>query len=112
MKKCNCGGTAKMKTGGATKGGTNAKMGIYGIPNAGRTDSLGFKKGGAIKNKKMKLGGDPGDPKPNSVLKNLGITGLAGGLMGLLTTEEGIKKRADNASARHMRKQTKRILKK
>jgi hypothetical protein len=61
--------------------------------------------------KKMKLGGDPGDPKPNSVLKNLGITGLAGGLMGLLATEKGIKRRADNASARHMKKQTKKILK-
>jgi hypothetical protein len=43
----------KMKVGGNTggyapaqKGGDNTKNGIYGIPNAGRTDSLGFKKGG------------------------------------------------------------------
>jgi hypothetical protein len=38
----NTGGYAKPQT-----GGDNTKMGIYGIPNAGRTDSLGFKKGGA-----------------------------------------------------------------
>jgi hypothetical protein len=57
--------------------------------------------------KKMKLGGDPGD----SVLKNLGITGLAGGLMGLLTTEKGIKRRADKASARYMKRQTKKVMK-
>lgn len=40
------------KTGGyapAQKGGDNTKMGIYGIPNAGRTDSLGFRKGGSLK---------------------------------------------------------------
>jgi hypothetical protein len=57
-----CGGT--MKKGGSTtnklnnpkgyapaqKGGDNTKMGIYGVPNAGRTDSLGFKKGGSVKN--------------------------------------------------------------
>ena len=36
----------------AQKGGDNTKMGIYGIPNAGRTDSLGFKKGGTVKTKK------------------------------------------------------------
>jgi hypothetical protein len=58
MKTCKY-GCGKMKTGGskikkmskggyapAQKGGDNVKMGIYGIPNAGRTDSLGFKKGG------------------------------------------------------------------
>jgi len=61
-----CGGT--MKNGGSTTnklnnpkgyapaqtGGDNTKMGIYGVPNAGRTDSLGFKKGGSVK---MKTGG-------------------------------------------------------
>ena len=71
-KKCmKCGGstTPKMATGGSTTnklnkpkplakpqmGGSNTKMGIYGIPNAGRTDQLGFKKGGAVK--KMSKGG-------------------------------------------------------
>jgi hypothetical protein len=64
-----CGGTMnKMAKGGSTtnklnnpkgyapaqKGGDNTKMGIYGVPNAGRTDSLGFKKGGSVK---MKTGG-------------------------------------------------------
>ena len=42
----------KMAKGGyapAQKGGDNVKDGIYGIPNAGRTDSLGFKKGGSVK---------------------------------------------------------------
>ena len=61
-----CGGTMnKMAKGGSTtnklnnpkgyapaqKGGDNTKMGIYGVPNAGRTDGLGFKKGGAVKAK-------------------------------------------------------------
>ena len=61
-----CGGTMnKMGKGGSTtnklnnpkgyapaqKGGDNTKMGIYGVPNAGRTDGLGFKKGGAVKAK-------------------------------------------------------------
>ena len=59
-----CGGTMnKMGKGGSTtnklnnpkgyapaqKGGDNTKMGIYGVPNAGRTDGLGFKKGGSVK---------------------------------------------------------------
>lgn len=56
-----CGGaTKKMAKGGQAlnnakgyakpqTGGDNVKMGIYGIPNAGRTDSLGFKKGGTVK---------------------------------------------------------------
>lgn len=46
----------KMSTGGfapAQKGGDNTKMGIYGIPNAGRTDQLGFKKGGSVKKAKL-----------------------------------------------------------
>ena len=37
MAKCmKCGGP-KMKSGGATIGGSNAKMGIFGVPNAGPT---------------------------------------------------------------------------
>ena len=37
MAKCmKCGG-AKMKSGGATIGGSNASMGIFGVPNAGPT---------------------------------------------------------------------------
>jgi hypothetical protein len=52
------GGVTKKKyarggtTGGyapAQKGGDNTKNGIYGVPNAGRTDALGFKKGGITK---------------------------------------------------------------
>ena len=65
MKTCKY-GCGKMKSGGkvaavkkmakggyapAQTGGDNTKMGIYGIPNAGRTDSLGFKKGGITKAK-------------------------------------------------------------
>ena len=49
-------GIKKMSKGGyapAQTGGDNVKMGIYGIPNAGRTDALGFKKGGI---KKAKFG--------------------------------------------------------
>ena len=46
-------------TGGYAKpqmGGDNTKMGIYGIPNAGRTDSLGFKKGGSTINRAVTPG--------------------------------------------------------
>lgn len=53
------GGTTKMQTGGYAKpqmGGDNTKMGIYGIPNAGRTDSLGFKKGGSTINRAVTPG--------------------------------------------------------
>ena len=47
MAKCmKCGG-AKMQSGGATKGGSNAKMGIFGIPNAGGTGPETMKKGGS-----------------------------------------------------------------
>ena len=47
-KKCmSCGGSMKKMA----KGGSNVEMGIYGIPNAGRTDQLGFKSGGAVKPK-------------------------------------------------------------
>ena len=57
MKKCaKCGvAMAKMSKGGygPTLGGDNTKMGIYGIPNAGRTDQLGFKKGGIVKKTKL-----------------------------------------------------------
>jgi hypothetical protein len=76
-----------MKTGGAVKkmakggqalnnakgyakpqtGGDNVKMGIYGIPNAGRTDSLGFKKGGAVK--KYAKGGFPDLSKDGKITK-------------------------------------------
>ena len=47
----------KMAKGGyapAQTGGDNTKMGIYGIPNAGRTDSLGFKKGGSTTSRAVK----------------------------------------------------------
>lgn len=56
------GGATKKKyatggnTGGYAKpqmGGDNTKMGIYGVPNAGRTDALGFKKGGSVKKAKL-----------------------------------------------------------
>lgn len=51
MAKCmKCGG-AKMQSGGATKGGSNAKMKIYGVPNAGGTGPETMKKGGAVKRK-------------------------------------------------------------
>jgi hypothetical protein len=57
------GAKKKYATGGNTggyapaqKGGDNVKMGIYGIPNAGRTDSLGFKKGGSTTNRAVKPG--------------------------------------------------------
>lgn len=68
MKTCKYGCGGKMKSGGkvtavkkmakggyapAQTGGDNTKMGIYGIPNAGRTDALGFKKGGAVKKAKL-----------------------------------------------------------
>ena len=46
------GGSTKMQMGGYAKpqmGGDNTKNGIYGVPNAGRTDALGFKKGGITK---------------------------------------------------------------
>lgn len=47
MAKCmKCGG-AKMKSGGATKGGSNAKMGIFGMPQTGTTGVLSMKKGGS-----------------------------------------------------------------
>lgn len=70
-----CGGSMKkMAKGGAiTKGGSNTEMGIYGIPNAGRTDSLGFKKGGTVK-LKARLGMSVQPPvtgKPKPTLKPL-----------------------------------------
>lgn len=62
VKKITKSGTTKKyavggNTGGyapAQKGGDNTKMGIYGIPNAGRTDSLGFKKGGSTTSRAVK----------------------------------------------------------
>jgi hypothetical protein len=47
MAKCmKCGGM-KYQSGGATKGGSNAKMGIFGVPNAGGTGPETMKKGGS-----------------------------------------------------------------
>jgi hypothetical protein len=116
-----CGGKVKMANGGMTptKAIPKAQMGLnYGIPQTGTTNYSAptMKKGGSITKKtstvkKMKLGGDPGDGKPNSVLKNLGMAGLAGGLIGLLTTEQGIDRRAKKAEARYMARQTKKVLK-
>ena len=93
-----CGGTMnKMAKGGSTtnklnnpkgyapaqKGGDNTKMGIYGVPNAGRTDSLGFKKGGSVK---MQNGGLTGEELKykGQLMNELGVVsknqgaGLAG----------------------------------
>jgi hypothetical protein len=58
----------------------------------------------------MKKGGDPGDGKPNSVLKNLGIFGGAGALIGAFTTEEGIARRAARAEARYEKRKLKKAL--
>jgi hypothetical protein len=83
----------------------------FGIPQTGTTNYSAptMRKGGAIK--KYKDGGDPGDGKPNSVLKNLGIFGGAGALLGLLTTQKGIDRRAQKAEARYKERQTKKLLK-
>lgn len=93
-----CGGSTKKKmaTGGSTTnklnkpkplakpqmGGSNVKMGIYGVPNAGRTDALGFKKGGAVK--KMAKGGFPdlnkdGKITKADILKGRGVIKKTGG---------------------------------
>lgn len=79
MKKCaKCGGAmAKMSKGGygPTLGGDNTKMGIYGIPNAGRTDQLGFKSGGSVK-PKAKFGASvpvQRSPKPGRVRAASGV---------------------------------------
>jgi len=97
-----CGGKVMAKGGVASKAIKKvlpkAKMGLsYGIPQEGTTNYSAptMKKGGRVGSfKKMELGGDPGDGKPNSVGKNLGIFGGAGALLGLLTTEEGQARRA------------------
>ena len=48
-KKCTtCGSKMKYAKGGNT---SNAAVEIYGVPNAGRTDQLGFKKGGSTTSK-------------------------------------------------------------
>jgi hypothetical protein len=104
-----CGGKVMAK-GGATpkKILPKAKMGLnYGIPQEGTTNYSAptMKKGGRVGAvKKMKLGGDPGDPKPNSVLKNLGIASVAGGLIGLLTTERGQARRAERKEDKLIKK--------
>ena len=110
-----CGGKVMAKGGVASKAIKKvlpkAKMGLnYGIPQIGTTNysAATMKKGGRVGAiKKMELGGDPGDGKPNSVLKNLGIFGGAGALLGLLTTQEGIDRRAARAEANHKKRQLK-----
>jgi len=105
----------KMKAGGFAAG-IPYKIGA-GSTDGGSSPTGMMKKGGSVTKKtstvkKMKLGGDPGDPKPSSsVLKNIGMAGLAGGLIGLLTTEKGIDRRAKKAEARYMERQTKKALK-
>jgi hypothetical protein len=109
-----CGGkVTKMGNGGVTpsKAIPRASMGLnFGIPQTGTTNYSAptMKKGGAIK--KYKDGGDPGDGKPNSVLKNLGIFGGAGALLGLLTTQKGIDRRAKKAEARYEKRKLKKAL--
>jgi hypothetical protein len=98
MKKLGCAkcGGQKMAKGGATTnklnnargyakpqtGGSNTKMEIYGVPNAGRTDALGFKKGGSIN--KMAKGGFPdlnkdGKVTKADILKGRGVIKKIGG---------------------------------
>ena len=81
------GGATKKKyamggnTGGYAKpqmGGDNTKNGIYGIPNAGRTDALGFKKGGSTTNRPVKpgcRGGMVKDASGNCVMERKFKTG-------------------------------------
>ena len=110
-----CGGKVKkMGNGGVTpsKAIPRASMGLnFGIPQQGTTNysAATMRKGGSVK--KMKLGGDPGDGKPNSVARNLGIFGGAGALLGLLTTQKGIDRRAQKAEARYKERQAKKLLK-
>jgi uncharacterized protein YneF (UPF0154 family) len=111
-----CGGKVMAKGGVASKAIKKvlpkAKMGLnYGIPQIGTTNysAATMKKGGRVGAiKKMELGGDPGDGKPNSVLKNLGIFGGAGALIGLLTTQKGIDRRAKKTEARYEKRQLKK----
>jgi hypothetical protein len=108
-----CGGKVKMANGGTTpkKVLAKAQMGLnYGIPQIGTTNYSAptMKKGGSIK--KYKNGGDPGDGKLNSVLKNLGIFGGAGALIGAFTTQKGIDRRAKKAEARYEKKLIKKGL--
>jgi hypothetical protein len=66
-----CGGSMKKMA----KGGSNVEKGIYGIPNAGRTDQLGFKSGGAVK-PKAKFGASvpvQRSPKPGRVRASSGV---------------------------------------
>jgi len=118
LKCARCGGkVTKMGNGGVTpsKAIPRASMGLnFGIPQTGTTNYSAptMQKGGRVGSvKKMKLGGDPGDGKPNSVGKNLGIFGGAGALLGLLTTQKGIDRRAQKAEARYKERQAKKLLK-
>jgi hypothetical protein len=65
-----------------------------------------FKKGGSVK--KMQNGGNVASEKP---WKNLGIATAAGSLIGALTSEKGIARRADKADARYKKRQTKKLMK-
>ena len=100
-----CGGTMnKMAKGGSTtnklnnpkgyapaqKGGDNTKMGLYGVPNAGRTDSLGFKKGGSVKN--LPKAQDGKTVKSGAQLKK---EGLAQKAKGIALKNEGAALKAD-----------------
>lgn len=72
---------------------------MYGIPqeNMGTSSQYGFgRKGGSVK--KMQNGGNVASEKP---WKNLGIATAAGSLIGALTSEKGIARRADKADARY-----------
>lgn len=102
MKKCaKCGGAmAKMSKGGyaPTLGGDNTKMGIYGIPNAGRTDQLGFKSGGSVK-PKAKVGGSLPVCKGGKVRSATGDCVMerpkfksGGSAFGMLSVKAGIDK--------------------
>jgi len=106
-----CGGKVKMANGGTTPKKVLAKapVNMYGIPqeNMGTSSQYGFgRKGGAVK--KMQNGGNVASEKP---WKNLGIATAAGSLIGALTSEKGIARRADKADARYKKRQTKKLMK-
>ena len=103
----------KMKTGGFAAG-IPYKIGA-GSTDGGSSPTGMMKKGGVKKpvlkkamygTTMMKKGGDPGD-----LWKNLLGFGGAGALLGLLTTQKGIDRRAQKAEARYKERQTKKLLK-